>query len=36
MLDLIVLIVKIGVVISLFSFFGIWAFLVAPIVWRVL
>lgn len=36
MLDLIVLVIKMGVVISLFSFLGIWAFLVAPVVWRIL
>lgn len=36
MLDLIVLVIKLVTIISLFSYLGIWAFLVAPIVWRVL
>lgn len=36
MLDVIALGIKIGIVISLFMTLGVWAFLVAPVVWRVL
>lgn len=36
MLDVIALIIKIGILINLFMTLGVWAFLVAPIVMRVL